>query len=115
MKIPQFPDITTTRSLVFLFERLLDRLCGLFRQNHVSKCPLDSDATESGDTYINEPLQILIEIGQILLSLVVLRDQGLFAFEELLSSLLQFLPFRVLMVDASDHEFMFAGLPVLRK
>lgn len=66
-------------------------------------------------TYINEPLQVLVQTGQILLALVVLRNQGLLALQQLLSSLFELLALRMLVVDARDHQVMLVGLPMLGK
>ena len=56
--------------------------------------------------YIDKSLQILIQTRQIILSLLILRDQGLLAFEKLLPSLFELFPFCMLVIDPCDHQFM---------
>lgn len=62
------------------------------------------------EAYIDKPLQILVQAGQIILSFVVLGDQGLLTLEEFLSGLLQFLTLGVFMVDSGDHQFVSIGV-----
>jgi hypothetical protein len=61
-------------------------------------------------TYVNELFEILVEVGKVILPFLVLCDQALLALQKLLPRLLQFLSLGMLMLDASDHEVMFARL-----
>ena len=63
-------------------------------------------------TYIDKPLQVLVQIGQVVLALLILCYLGLFALQQLLSRLLQLFPFSVFVVDARNHEFVLVGLVV---
>lgn len=63
-------------------------------------------------TYINEFLEVLVEVGQIILALLILRDQGLLVLQQLLASLLEFLSLRMLVIDARNHQIMFISLAV---
>lgn len=63
-------------------------------------------------TYINELLKVLVEVGQIILALLILRDQGLLVLQQLLTSLLKFLSLRMLVIDARNHQVMFICLAV---
>lgn len=65
-------------------------------------------------TYVDELLEILVEVGKVILSFLVLCNQALLALQKLLPRLLQFLSLGMLVFDASDHEVMFAGLAVFR-
>lgn len=58
------------------------------------------------NTYVNEPLQILIQAGQVFLALIILCNQSLFPLKKLLARLFQFLPLRMFMIDASNHKLM---------
>lgn len=62
--------------------------------------------------YIDESFQILIQIGQVVLSFLVLCDQGLLALQQFLSRLFELLPFSMFMIDPGDHQIMFTGLGV---
>lgn len=64
------------------------------------------------DTYIDKPLQVLVQIGQVVFALLILCYQGLLALQQLLSRLLQLFPFSVFVVDARNHEIVFVGLVV---
>lgn len=63
-------------------------------------------------TYINKLLKVLVEVGQIILALLILRDQGLLVLQQLLTSLLKFLSLRMLVIDARNHQVMFICLAV---
>lgn len=67
---------------------------------------------DKGSTYIDKPLQILVQIGQVVFALFILCDQGLFALQQLLSRLLQLFPFSMFVIDARNHEFVLVGLVV---
>ncbi|KAF3386692.1 hypothetical protein F1880_000678 [Penicillium rolfsii] len=64
-------------------------------------------------TYVNEFLQILIQVGQIILALLVLCDQRLLALQEFLTRLLEFLSFGMFVVDARNHKVIFTGFAML--
>lgn len=67
-----------------------------------------------GETHIDKSFKVLVQVSQIVLSLLVLGDQGLLALEKLLTSLFELLSFRMFMVDASDHKLMFVGVLMFR-
>jgi hypothetical protein len=83
--------------LIFLFKKLLD----WFRSLRIWLADSE-DAREKGP-YINESLEILIKAGEVILPLVILRNQGLLAFEQLLSRLFEFLALRMFVVYPRHH------------
>lgn len=105
--IPRQP-VTPSTTLVLLLKRLLNRFRCL---QSVSK---SSQPTDGDNTYINESLQVLVQIRQIVLALLVLRNQGLLALQQFLPGLFKFLSFGMFVVDAGYHELMLARLVMFR-
>jgi len=78
---------------------------------HPSQAPPPSlkPTTKRGKPHINERLQILIQIRQIILPLLVIRNQALLLLEQFLPLLLQRLPLSQLVVYAREHEGFLVG------
>lgn len=65
-------------------------------------------------THINKPLQILVEVRQIVLPLLILGDEFGFSLQEFLPLLLQRLPLGLLVVYPRRHKNVLVRLGVLR-
>lgn len=63
-------------------------------------------------TYIDKLFQVLVQIGQVVLSPLVVVDELLLALEELLAALLQDLALLALVLDARKHAFVVVGVCV---
>lgn len=59
------------------------------------------------NTYVNELLQVIIEIGQVILSSLIIGNELLFALQELLALLFEGFTFSPFVVDAGHHECVF--------
>lgn len=57
-------------------------------------------------TYVDEFLQILVQVGQVLLAARVLSNQLLLPLEQLLATLLQTLAFGSFVLNACVHELI---------
>jgi hypothetical protein len=68
-----------------------------------------------GVTNVNELLQFIIQVCQVLLSSLVVRDELLLPFQELLALLLQGLTLGSLVVDSREHQGVFIVVLVLRE
>lgn len=55
-------------------------------------------------TDINKLLEVIVKVGQVILSSLVIRDEFLLSLEELLSLLLERLTLSSLMVDTRHHQ-----------
>lgn len=66
------------------------------------------------NTHINEPLQVLIEVRQVVLPLLVLGDEFGLSLQEFLPLLLKRLSLRLLVVYPRCHEVVLVRLCVLR-
>lgn len=64
-------------------------------------------------TYVDEPLEVFIKVGQIILSLLILGDEFGFAFQKFLPLLLKSLTLASLMVDSGDHQGILIRVGVL--
>ena len=65
-------------------------------------------------TYVDEPLEIFVKVGQIILALLVLGDELSLTLQEFLSLLLEGLALGSLVVDARHHEGVFVRFGMLR-
>lgn len=94
-------------SSVFLLKRLLNRFGGL---HPVSQTPAPRSRE---NTYINKLLQILIQIRQIILPLLIVRNEHLLLLQQPLPRLFQRLSLRVLVTDSCSHQAGFIVFGVL--
>ena len=65
-------------------------------------------------THINEPLQVLVEVRQVVLPLLVLGDELGLSLQEFLPLLFKRLPLRLLVIYPRRHENVLVRLRVLR-
>lgn len=62
---------------------------------------------KSSNAYVNELLQVIVQVGQVILSSLVISNELLFALQKLLALLFEGFTFRSFVVDASHHEGIF--------
>ena len=65
-------------------------------------------------TDINKLLEVIVKVGQVILSSLVIRDEFLLSLEELLSLLLERFTLSSLMVNARHHQSILIIVLVLR-
>lgn len=67
-----------------------------------------------GFTHVDKPLEVLVEVRQVVLPLLILGDKFSLSLQEFLPLLLQSLPLGPLVVNPRYHQLVLVGPRVLR-
>ena len=93
--------VVVARGLRSLLEKCLDRFCGL---NNLISMAFMNHLRHSGATHVDEFLKVIIQVGKIVFASLVVGDEFLLPFQQLLTLLLQSFALCAFVLDTGEHK-----------